>query len=75
MLTFPTETTDTGLATGFEHGNHDGGTAHRLRLFTPNGKQACCWLMASTKPLPRVFVDIRRVRMLSSGVICSTISG
>ena len=39
MLTFPAETPDAGITPGFEHGNHDGGTAHSLRLFVSNRQE------------------------------------
>jgi hypothetical protein len=39
MLAFPPETADTRLTTGFEHGDHDGRTAHGLGLFIANGQQ------------------------------------
>ena len=39
MLTFPTEAPDARVTTGFEHGNHDGITAHGLGLFVANRKQ------------------------------------
>ena len=37
MLTFPPETPNARLTTGFEHRDHDGRTAHRLRLFIADG--------------------------------------
>src|SRR5258705_3443810 len=40
MLTFPAKAPDAGSAPRFEHGNHNGATAHSCRLFVSNRKQS-----------------------------------
>src|SRR5580765_6409670 len=40
MLTFPAKAPDAGTAPRFEHGNHNGGTAHPRRLLVSNRKQS-----------------------------------
>ena len=64
-----------GRAVGLEHGRERDGAAHGRGLLRRESRSSVVLAIASTKPAPSVFVEMRNVLMSSSKTTRSTMSG